>query len=261
MPGEAPRPEKRSGGHIRPWSALVILLLVGALACSGGELAATGKPRPMSPGKPRHVAARVITATPSPAPTPPPTPAPTPAPTPEPTPLPTPEPPPPTAEPAPPPPPPPAPVYLPPPPPPPPPPAVAHNQLSASLISLINQRRSQGGLSTLTPNAALITAAQRYAELHFAAGPYQLSHTLDGTPTERATRAGYSGGAGEVLVTGEPSASLLMDVWMASPPHASIIMGGYFADVGVGCAIGPYTGSDGVAWETGLCVGLMGIPY
>jgi hypothetical protein len=38
-------------------------------------------------------------------------------------------------------------------------------------------------------------------------------------------------------------------------------MGGNFADVGVGCAIGPYTGSDGVAWETGLCVGLMGIPY
>jgi uncharacterized protein YkwD len=113
----------------------------------------------------------------------------------------------------------------------------------------------------LTPNGALMTAAQRYAELHFAAGPYQLSHTLDGTPSDRAARAGYSGGAGEVLVTGEPSASFLMDVWMASLPHASIIMGDGYADVGVGCAIAPYTGSDGITWDTALCVGLQGVPY
>jgi uncharacterized protein YkwD len=104
-------------------------------------------------------------------------------------------------------------------------------------------------------------AAQRYAELHFAAGPYQLSHTLDGTPGDRAARAGYSGGAGEVLVTGEPSSQLLMDVWMGSPPHASIIMGGDFSDVGVGCAVAPYTGTDGITWDTALCVGMMGIPY
>jgi uncharacterized protein YkwD len=101
-------------------------------------------------------------------------------------------------------------------------------------------------------------AAQRYAELHFAAGPYNLSHNLDGSPTDRARRAGYGGGAAEVLVTGEPSSQLLMDVWMSSPPHASIIMGGNYVDVGVGCAIAPYTGSDGVTWETALCVGLMG---
>jgi len=111
------------------------------------------------------------------------------------------------------------------------------------------------------PNAALMAAAQRYAELHFSAGPYQLSHTLDGNPSDRATRAGYSGFAGEVLVTGEPTASFLMDVWMASPPHASLIMGDGFADLGVGCAIAPYTGSDGATWDTALCVGNMGMPY
>jgi uncharacterized protein YkwD len=110
------------------------------------------------------------------------------------------------------------------------------------------------------PNGPLMLAAQRYAELHFAAGPYNLSHSLDGTPSDRARRAGYSGGAAEVLVTGEPSAQLLMDVWMASPPHASIIVGDGYADVGVGCYVAPYTGSDGVTWETALCVGMMGIP-
>jgi uncharacterized protein YkwD len=101
-------------------------------------------------------------------------------------------------------------------------------------------------------------AAQRYAELHFAAGPYQLSHTLDGMPSDRARRAGYGGGAAEILVAGEPSSQLLMDVWMASPPHASIIMGGDYRDLGVGCAVAPYTGSDGVTWDTALCVGMIG---
>src|SRR5688572_21542613 len=104
MPGEAPRPEKRTVWPIRPWSALVILLLVGALVCSGGALLANARQRQLPQSQLRHVAARVTVATPSPAPTPQPTPAPTPAPTPELTPIPTPEPLPPTAEPAPPPP-------------------------------------------------------------------------------------------------------------------------------------------------------------
>ena len=62
-------------------------------------------------------------------------------------------------------------------------------------------------------------------------------------------------------MTGEPSSQFLMDVWMASPPHASLIMGGGFLDIGVGCAVAPYTGADGVTWETALCVGMMGMPY
>jgi len=259
MPGETPRPETADHGRLRPWSALIVLLVTVAFACSGGELTGVVGPRPTPLVKSRHVPARLIVSTPSPAPTPVPTPAPTAAPTPEPTVAPTPVP---TSPPPPvyvPPPPPPTPAYV--PPPPPPPPAAAYNQLSASLVSLINGRRSQGGLHALTPNAALMAAAQRYAELHFAAGPYQLSHTLDGTPSDRAARAGYSGGAGEVLVTGEPTASFLMDVWMASPPHASLIMGDGFADLGVGCAIAPYTGTDGVTWDTALCVGMMGMPY
>jgi uncharacterized protein YkwD len=259
MPGESPRPDTADNGWLRPWSALIVLLLFVAFACSGGELTGVVGSRPTPQVKSRYVAARVIVPTPSPDSTPVPTPAPTAAPTPEPTvappPVPT-SPPPPVYVP---PPPPPTPVYV--PPPPPPPPAAAYNQLSASLVSLINGRRSQGGLHALAPNAALMAAAQRYAELHFAAGPYQLSHTLDGTPSDRAARAGYSGSAGEVLVTGEPTAAFLMDVWMGSPPHASLIMGDGFADLGVGCAVAPYTGTDGVTWDTALCVGMMGMPY
>jgi uncharacterized protein YkwD len=129
------------------------------------------------------------------------------------------------------------------------------------VLAQINQRRLQNGLAALAPNEALINASQRYAEMSFVHGPYDLSHTRDGMPGDRAARAGYSGGVGEVLATGEPSAQVMMDVWMASPPHQSVILGGGYSDIGVGCAVAPYTGADGVTWETALCVGMMGIPY
>ena len=119
----------------------------------------------------------------------------------------------------------------------------------------------QSGLAALTADQALINAAQRYAELLFANGPYNLVHTLDGMPSDRAARAGYSGGVGEVLAAGEPSAQVMLDVWMASPPHRSVIMDGVYSEIGVGCAVGPYTGSDGVTWDTAVCVGMVGIPY
>jgi len=128
-------------------------------------------------------------------------------------------------------------------------------------MSLVNQKRAEGGLPSLTPNAALILAAQRYAELHFEAEPYQLSHALDGTPGDRAARAGYSGGVGEVLVTAEANSQQLVDLWMSSPPHQSIIMGGQYADIGVGCAVGLWVDPNGNAFETARCVGLAGVPY
>jgi uncharacterized protein YkwD len=125
----------------------------------------------------------------------------------------------------------------------------------------INGRRSASGLPALAPSAALSAASQRYAEVSFAAGPYQLSHTLDGMPADRAARAGYSGGVGEVLVTAGPSADQLVDLLIASPSHQSIVMGSQFADIGAGCAVGPWFDADGNAFETALCVAMMGVPY
>jgi uncharacterized protein YkwD len=124
-------------------------------------------------------------------------------------------------------------------------------------MGLINNRRATNGLSGLTPHGSLVTAAQKYAALHFAYGPYALSHNLDGTPLDRANREGYYGWIGEVLVTGSQSAQALMDVWMASAPHAEILMGD-FAEMGVGCHEGPYTSPDGYTFQIALCVGMTG---
>jgi uncharacterized protein YkwD len=123
----------------------------------------------------------------------------------------------------------------------------------------INQRRAAGGMGALVPHGSLAAAAQKYADLLFSQNPYALNHYADGAPQDRAIREGYPGRVGEVLVTGAPSAQELMDSWMSSPPHAGILMGGDFDEMGVGCHEGPYTTPDGWTFQVALCVGLIGI--
>ena len=108
----------------------------------------------------------------------------------------------------------------------------------------------------LAISPALMAAAQYYATLHFAADPYALNHNLDGSPLDRAMRQGYYGWIGEVLVTGPQSAPELLDVWMDSPPHSSILLGS-FSDIGLGCEEGPYV-VDGYTFQIALCVGMVG---
>jgi uncharacterized protein YkwD len=122
---------------------------------------------------------------------------------------------------------------------------------------MINGRRAATGLPALTPNGGLAAAAQKYATLHFGHNPFALNHNLDGTPMDRANREGYYGWIGEVLVTGSPAAQTLFDTWMNSPPHKDLLLG-QFADMGVGCHEGPYTGSDGYTHQIALCVGVVG---
>jgi len=253
MPGDTPRPSPAIGERIRAWTAVFTITFAAGAFANSGWPSAESAPHPSNPGTVQEVlAAQPSTprTTPPPAPAPAPTSEPivAPEPTPEPlAPAPAPPPPPPRSEYA-----PPAPPAL--------PPAEAHNDLSRSVRALVNERRAQAGLSALSANAALIDAAQHYAQLHFAAGPYQLSHTLDGTPSDRAARAGYWGAVGEVIVTAQPIAQNLVDLWMGSPPHYAIIMGSQFSDFGVGCAVGPFADGAGNVFETALCVGLAGIP-
>ncbi len=127
------------------------------------------------------------------------------------------------------------------------------------MASLLNDRRAAQGLSLLNNNVALTSAAQQYAELHFQTTLAALSHTLDGTPADRALRQGYAAGVGEVLVLASPTAGLVVDIWLASPPHQSIVMGAGYAAAGIGCYVGPYTGANGFTFEMALCVADLGL--
>jgi uncharacterized protein YkwD len=128
--------------------------------------------------------------------------------------------------------------------------------LAASVTDLINQQRAARGLSALAPDGALIAAAGQYSHVQWAYNPYALNHNLDGNARDRANRQGYYGWIGEVLATGNPSARELVNLWMSSPAHATILLG-TFADVGVACHEGPYT-SNGFTFQIATCVGMVG---
>lgn len=161
-----------------------------------------------------------------------------------------------------------APAPPPPPPPTPPPPPAAlslDQQFGVTAFDAINNSRKAAGLPALNQNTQLRAAAEKYVHLLNTSG--QLNHGLDGQPWDRAQREGYpSGVVGEVIASAATSEALnvphdtnvLMQAWLNSPPHRSIIMGDEFAfsDLGVGCAVGRNSGGLNLV----MCVAMMGVP-
>ena len=137
----------------------------------------------------------------------------------------------------------------------PPPPAV--NGMAGAIIDLINQKRAEAGVGPVLPNASLMKATSDYAAVQFQHGPFSLSHELDGTAMDRAVRNGYSGGIGEVLAAGEPSAQVMVDLWMNSPAHRAVILDANYRDIGVGCVEGPLV-VNGATFQVADCVGMLG---
>ena len=108
--------------------------------------------------------------------------------------------------------------------------------------------------------AALTRAAEKYAALSYSQpDPFQLNHNLNGSVGDRAQAEGYYGTVGEVIaVTPSPSAESIVQLWLGSPGHAAIILGGGFREIGVGCVSGPYRAADGAVWQIALCVAVTG---
>jgi uncharacterized protein YkwD len=131
--------------------------------------------------------------------------------------------------------------------------------LADRLVQMINNERARLGVSDVTQNAALTTAARDYAALHFlSTDPFQLNHYLDGGPGDRAKRNGYAGLVAEALVTGSPQAEQLMQAWLNSPPHRDIILDSQYRDIGVGCYEGSYVDASGSTLHLALCVANLG---
>ena len=110
---------------------------------------------------------------------------------------------------------------------------------SRELLSVTNEARSIEGLPRLATDASLTRAAQAYAAQ--LAGYDWFDHTgPDGTTmASRAEAAGYTGGwLAEVLFVGASfeGPSEIVGLWLDSPGHRSILLGGQFTSVGVGCS-------------------------
>jgi uncharacterized protein YkwD len=106
----------------------------------------------------------------------------------------------------------------------------------------------------VSPNDSLIASAQFYTQYIFVHGnPYQLDHWLAGGPGDRAWARGYCCSVGEILVESEGSAQSMVDLWMSSAPHRSIILDPQYKSFGIACYGGPYAGDDVVTHNPVVC--------
>jgi uncharacterized protein YkwD len=119
---------------------------------------------------------------------------------------------------------------------------MAQAQEAAKVASAINSYRSSKGLKTLSVNAALERAAQKYAQ--FLAGRDQTSaadwHTVDGrSPQQRAAAEGYTSGVWENVQLNwgysDPAAKA-MEWWKNSPGHNANMLNAGHTAMGVGAA-------------------------
>lgn len=106
-----------------------------------------------------------------------------------------------------------------------------------ALISAHNAIRSLNGLSSLTENASLMTAAQNHADWMNDQGTVSHTGANGSSPRNRMTAAGFVGPlVGENVAAGQDSVGNVMDAWMASPGHRANILTAEFNQIGYGYA-------------------------
>ena len=105
-----------------------------------------------------------------------------------------------------------------------------------ALFNSVNHERQAQGMSQLSWNAALATAAQRHAQE--MARQNSVSHTLPGEPSlaGRATKAGARFSWISENVVQSTSAAGAHEQFMNSPNHRANILDGEMNSVGIGIA-------------------------
>jgi uncharacterized protein YkwD len=109
-------------------------------------------------------------------------------------------------------------------------------EMEQSIADMLNQQRSDNGLSSLALVSELTQAARRHA-LDMAENDFTGHTGSDGSSAgERMQDAGYDWMFwGEIIGWGfGGSAESMVDWWMNSPTHRSIILSTRFEDFGVG---------------------------
>ena len=115
------------------------------------------------------------------------------------------------------------------------------SSFETDVVDLVNQERANVGLSPLTLNAALSTAALRHSQ-DMSTNNF-FSHTgSDGSSfVERIVRAGYTNmvTGGENIAAGYVSPSAVVSAWMNSTGHRANILNPNYRDIGVGYVYEP----------------------
>ena len=124
---------------------------------------------------------------------------------------------------------------------------INQDDTAAQVVNLVNEERAKAGLSPLTADRSVTSAAQRRAreiETNF-------SHTRpNGSSFSTAlSEAGVNyRSSGENIAYGQTSASSVMQGWMNSSGHRANILNGNFTKIGVG----HYKSASGVDYWTQL---------
>lgn len=141
-------------------------------------------------------------------------------------------------------------------------PYLTTEQARASVVCLINKKRTRNHLKPVHQNPQLDAAAQSHTNA--MTNQNFFSHEGDGTPASRASNAGYMAGTrawgiGEDLFWGAaklstPSATV--NAWMHSPMHRMVMLTHSYRQVGVGVDQGSPAGADNT--NTGTYTALFG---
>lgn len=118
---------------------------------------------------------------------------------------------------------------------------------AAAVVKLVNKERAKMGLSPLTADVNVASAANVRAKEIVSS----FSHTRpDGRSFSTALKeAGASfRGAGENIAWGQKSPEAVMNAWMNSSGHRANILNASYTSIGVGC----YKGSNGQLYWTQL---------
>ncbi len=118
--------------------------------------------------------------------------------------------------------------------------ATARTNLASAVIKLVNAHRASLGLRQLSVSPALTRSAVWKAR-HMATYRY-MGHDDPAPPVartvaERITACGYSGGWGENIAEGYPTAASVVAAWLASPGHKANIENPSYVVTGSGAAV------------------------
>ena len=125
---------------------------------------------------------------------------------------------------------------------------------SRAVECLVNQQRAAAGLSALSHDRHLARAARRYSSSMVREGFFDHVSPSGSTLGSRARAAGFDGETlGETIGWGSgelATPSAIVQGWMNSPPHRSILLGNEFRKIGLGVANGSPEGVGGAATVT-----------
>ena len=104
-----------------------------------------------------------------------------------------------------------------------------------AFLTLINQYRSQNGLSALLISTNLNRAAAWMSNDMGVNARFSHTDSLGRAPYSRAIDCDYVSGAGENIAAGSAwsSAQSVMDAWKASPGHNSNMLTSYYQQIGI----------------------------